>query len=63
MGEIREEVDILWVVIYSLTESTIIAIPQVITPVVQSTPPYGPRCFYIFKEDEEMVPIARTKRG
>lgn len=63
LGEIREEVATLRAEIHTLTESSIVAIPQVIPLLIQLAPPYGYRYFDIFMKNKNLILVVRTKRG
>lgn len=63
LGHIREMVDTLKSEVRSLTESYIIANPQVIPLVFFISPPCGIKYFNFFEEDNGKVPVVRTNRG
>lgn len=56
-----EKLDVLRAEVRYLTERYMVAIPSIITSIVQISPPYEPRSF-VFSENEEEVPIDGTKR-
>lgn len=63
LGEIWEEVAILRARVHSLTESQILYIPSFIPSFTQLIALHEPRYFYLFMEEEKIVPTIRTKRA
>lgn len=62
LAGIREEVATLQIEVHSFAEIQVTFIPLIIPSFTQSMPPYCPRLFDLFIE-EETIPVVGIKRG